>query len=717
MLLNKLRLDSIKVRVTLFTLTSLVISLWLLSFNASRKLEQEMIRQIDVQQMSATNMLANEINNDLDERLTTLEKISEKIGSIGLENPQVLNLFLDDRFVIRRDYNAGAYITNTNGKVIAAVSECRNKIGLNVSTIDSVNRALHDGKSSISSIVEDITLNHQQTFHFAAAINDRQGKVIGTLVGVIELNKPSFLDKIVKNHYGKNGYYLLQDNQSSLIISSSDHRHLSPSDDSIMHNTDQALGHNQKSSTSQQPGLNPGTQSAPVHISKSDAHHEAFKQNHSNGANNHNLLISTKSIPLADWVIVSALPKTEAFTPIREMQYRMMMNALLITIVLGALTWWLLRRELFPMFSTISKISTLTESGAESELPTVKNSREINALIHAFNYLLQELKQREHALKESEFRWKFAIEGAGDGLWDWDIKTNRVFYSLKWKRQLGYNDDDISDSVNEWETRIHPEDKVGTFEAVKDHFEGKTPFYSFEHRLRCKDGSYKWILTRGLVVSRDNEGHPLRAIGTHTDITQSRNLTENMRRQALYDPLTQLPNRRLFEDHLSQAIAASRRYNNYGALLFLDLDNFKPLNDTHGHEMGDLLLIEVANRLKKCVRETDTVARIGGDEFVVALPQLYVDEATSTQQGMVVAEKIRAALAKPYQLKNIDDYGHERVVEHHCTASIGFTLFKGDHHSVADILRHADEAMYQAKNAGRNRVCNAGIAGTDQVKH
>lgn len=650
-----------------------------------------MIRQIGQQQTSATTMLASEINNDLDERLTTLEKISEKIGSIGLDNPQLLNLFLDDRFVIRRDYNAGAYITDADGKVIAAVCECRNKIGLHSGAIDSVIRALHVGKSSISTLVKDPSFNHQQTFHIAAAIHNRNGKIIGSLVGVITLDKPSFLDKIVKNHYGKNGYYFLQDNKNNFIISSSDHRHVfNPTTDL-------------KTSPSHDAG------SAKQHALKTDQYHQQFLENHSNGNNHHDLLISSQAIPLADWVMVSVLPKTEAFIPIQEMQYRMMLNALLITIALGALTWWLLRHELFPVFSTISKISLLAQSGSESELPDVKNSQEINALIHAFNYLLRELKQREHALLESEFRWKFAIEGAGDGLWDWDIKANRVFYSTKWKAQLGYDEGEISDNVSEWENRIHPEDKAGTFEAVKNHFEGKSPYYSYEHRLRCKDGSYKWILTRGLVVSRDNEGQPIRAIGTHTDITESRSLTETIRKQALYDPLTQLPNRRLFEDHLAQAIAASRRYNNYGALLFLDLDNFKPLNDTHGHEMGDLLLIEVANRLKNCVRETDTVARIGGDEFVIALPQLYVDEATSTQQGMLVAEKIRAALAKPYLLQTLDNLGNTKMIEHHCTASIGFTLFKGDRHSVADILRHADEAMYQAKNTGRNRVCNVAM--------
>ena len=127
-----------------------------------------------------------------------------------------------------------------------------------------------------------------------------------------------------------------------------------------------------------------------------------------------------------------------------------------------------------------------------------------------------------HELEESEFRWKFAIEGSGDGLWDWDVPAEKVFYSKRWKELLGFSVEDISDGLHEWEQRIHPEDKAGTLASVKNHIDGKTPNYSYEHRLLCKDGTYKWILTRGLVVTRDAAGKPLRIIGTHTDISEAK---------------------------------------------------------------------------------------------------------------------------------------------------------------------------------------------------
>ena len=179
---------------------------------------------------------------------------------------------------------------------------------------------------------------------------------------------------------------------------------------------------------------------------------------------------------------------------------------------------------------------------------------------------------------------------------------------------------------------------------------------------------------------------------------------EQVRHLALHDALTGLPNRRMLEDRLNQTMASTRRSGLCGALMFLDLDNFKSINDAHGHEVGDLLLIEVARRLTNCVREMDTVVRFGGDEFVVMLRELDADKTISTEQATGVAEKIRLSVAKPYQLANPLSGQVEYVVEHHCCASIGVVVFINNEVSQADILKWADAAMYQAKEAGRNTI-------------
>jgi diguanylate cyclase (GGDEF)-like protein/PAS domain S-box-containing protein len=188
------------------------------------------------------------------------------------------------------------------------------------------------------------------------------------------------------------------------------------------------------------------------------------------------------------------------------------------------------------------------------------------------------------------------------------------------------------------------------------------------------------------------------------NISERKRAEEQINRLAFYDTLTQLPNRRLLSDRLEQVMASSKRSGRYGAAMFLDLDNFKPLNDTHGHSVGDLLLVEVAQRLTACVREADTVARFGGDEFVVILGELTADKAESVAQAELVAEKIRATLAEPYVLKVRREGKAEDTIYHHCTSSIGVELFINHEASPEDVLKHADKAMYQTKEAGCNSV-------------
>ena len=190
-----------------------------------------------------------------------------------------------------------------------------------------------------------------------------------------------------------------------------------------------------------------------------------------------------------------------------------------------------------------------------------------------------------------------------------------------------------------------------------------------------------------------------------TDITDRKRMEAQVHRLAFHDSLTNLPNRRLLDDRLSQAMAASKRTGCKGALMFLDLDNFKALNDKCGHAVGDLLLIEAARRLNACVREMDTVARFGGDEFVVIISELKADQVEPTAQAGVIADKIRSALAEPYVLVIKHGARPETRVQHQCSASIGIVLFRGQDASKDEILKWADSAMYKAKAAGGNRYC------------
>ena len=426
--------------------------------------------------------------------------------------------------------------------------------------------------------------------------------------------------------------------------------------------------------------------------------------------------------------------------------------------------------------------------------------------------LTQEIQKRESLLKESEFRWRFAIEGAGDGLWDWNLADGKVFFSSRLKDMLGYSADEISSNFDEWRSRVHSKDLKQTMSEIQAHLDGNTELYRHEYRLKCKDGSWKWVFARGVVVERDADHKPLRMIGTHSDITSRKETDEKLqlaasvfshagegvmitdtsghiidvneafthitgfgveevigknsrilssgrhdkefyasiwnslklkgfwhgeiwnRRKtgevyaeiltisavndedgaarhyvaifsditsvkeyqtrlesiAHYDVLTRLPNRVLLSDRLHQAIAQVKRNRKMLAVAFIDLDGFKAVNDNHGHQIGDELLIAIASRLKAAIREGDTIARIGGDEFIVAMVDLGFRE-----ECYPMLDRLLSVVSKPVKIG-------EFMLQ--VSASIGVTFYPQEDNLDADQLqRQADHAMYQAKLKGKNR--------------
>jgi diguanylate cyclase (GGDEF)-like protein/PAS domain S-box-containing protein len=306
--------------------------------------------------------------------------------------------------------------------------------------------------------------------------------------------------------------------------------------------------------------------------------------------------------------------------------------------------------------------------------------------------VLQDITERrlaESAARETEERWKLALESAGDGVWDWYVEAGTEFFSKRLLQMCGFVDADINSNPAEFDDRTHPDDMEQLRQARLDHFEGRTPSYQSERRILCKDGTWKWVLSRGMVISRDANGNPLRMIGTFTDISSRKDAEALIRHQAFYDTLTGLPNRRMLRDRLEQEIKKSKRDNEQLAILFIDLDHFKEVNDTLGHDRGDLLLVEAGRRIQACVRASDTVARMGGDEFTVILSEL---PNSNHLEGIL--QKMLHTLGDVFQL------GAEQVF---VSASIGITMYPTDATEIEDLLKNADQALYVAKGAGRNR--------------
>ena len=298
-----------------------------------------------------------------------------------------------------------------------------------------------------------------------------------------------------------------------------------------------------------------------------------------------------------------------------------------------------------------------------------------------------ERKRIEEALRETEERYALAVRGANDGLWDWDLKNNRIYYSPRWKAMLGYDEEEIGDSANEWFSRVHPEDIERLKLDLTSHFNHTTTHFENEHRILHKDGTHRWILSRGLAVW-DPTQVATRIAGSQTDITDRKYAEEKLLHDAFYDKLTSLPNRALFMDHLNLAVERAKRKDDYCfAVLFMDLDRFKDINDRFGHLTGDQVLIAVAKILEGRMRSTDTVARFGGDEFVILLEDVGTPESASQ-----IADWVHKELSAPFQISE-----HEAYI----SASIGIVLSKTGYTRAEDILRDADIAMYMAKANGR----------------
>ena len=439
--------------------------------------------------------------------------------------------------------------------------------------------------------------------------------------------------------------------------------------------------------------------------------------------------------------------------------------------------------------------------------------------------LLFWLVQRQmEAINKSEERWRFALEGSGDGVWDWDVPTSKVWFSKQLKKMLGYAEDEIGTELKEWSSRVLPEDMPRVMEDLQSHFDGQTDAYTNEHRLRCKDGSYKWIFDRGMVIARDAAGKPLRVVGVHTDISGRKQSEEKLKfaasvftharesiaitdaagvivdvnqtftqttgysreesigknprflqsgrqspqfyadmwqtllkegywsgelwnrhkngevyaemktisavrdehgntthyvalgidttlmnehqcqleRIAHYDLLTNLPNRSLLSDRLSQAMLQCSRHKQSLAVVLLDLDGFKAVNDVYGHDVGDEVLIALSVRMKEALRESDTLARIGGDEFGFVLADL-----ARVEDCEPVLERLLLAASEPVTIGNV-------VLT--VSASIGVTLYPQDSVDADQLMRHADQAMYMAKQSGKNRYHLFDIAQDEAVK-
>jgi diguanylate cyclase (GGDEF)-like protein/PAS domain S-box-containing protein len=390
---------------------------------------------------------------------------------------------------------------------------------------------------------------------------------------------------------------------------------------------------------------------------------------------------------------------------------KLKLQMLLVTI--GVTGWFLIfsfylvilasRRITSPICQLSEAVQIIGEGNLDMCVSLPTRITELRTLAHGINDMTAQLQQENlilHQRVEEATRLAAIAFESHEGMMVADADGVIMRVNAAFTKITGYSDEDaVGQTPNLLQSGRHNADfYAGMWESINN-----TGLWQGEIWNRRKNGeAYLAWLT--ITVVRKDDNAVAYYVATYTDITIRKAADDEIKNLAFYDDLTHLPNRRMLMDRLGLALAANKRSGGYGALMFLDLDNFKPLNDQYGHEVGDLYLIELARRLGSGVREADTIARFGGDEFVVMLNALDVDQVELSTQVGLIAEKIRLIVAEPYTLEIQQKNLVATTINHQCTASIGVVLLTAQQTSPEDILKCADIAMYQAKRDGGNRV-------------
>lgn len=662
---NALSRNSLKTRVTIFTLLISLISIWSLSFYTSRIVQENMLQVVGEQQSSTLKLVATSVNHELRDRMDALEKVAAGINPALLRNPAALQANLDQRPIFQELFNAGVIVAGLDGVVLASESATAQRRGLSYLHHDYVRRALTQSKSTIGRPAMDPQLA-APVLGMAAPIRDTQGKVIGVVAGLTNLVAANFLEDLVGNRYGKSGAYVLLAPEDRVIVAATDKsRIMQPLPAS---GVNRLIDRHVQGETQTAIGIS---------------------------AQGVEVLSSMTSIPMTSWGLVVSLPTDEAFAPIRAMQLRLSLGTLLLTLLAGGLIWWMLKRQLAPLLAASDALSAVADARQIWQPLPIAREDEIGNLIRGFNRLQSELGQREALLQK-------VLDTSSVAIFLIDPQGRITQANHRMAEMFGYSVQSLLEL--EYVALVDPADREAVRRQKGELLDGSISTLNLDRMYLRSDRSLFWgHLTATRFV--DAHGQDRGILGVIVDITERKRSEEIVRQLAYYDPLTGLANRLLLRERMTQALLASKRSGHYGALMFLDLDNFKTLNDTYGHGAGDLLLVEVAARLKSCVREVDAVARFGGDEFVVLFMDLAPDRVAAQAQALVLAEKIRELLAAPYVLTLAADADRpQRVIEHRCSASIGVALFLGMAFSEEECIKRADIAMYQAKEAGRNAV-------------
>ena len=670
MFLQRFQPQSLKARVTLLTLLIVVLSFLALGAYTKGLLRDELLLATGEQQRSALNLLTAEVNHGLQDRLSALKTVASRVAPAPLDDPAALQAFLLERPFLAGLFNAGAMIWDQQGVLQAQVQFLEDGLALSALAPPELSRVLQGGEAVIGRMhVYD--QSNAAGFAMAVPIRNRQGEVIGALAGAVRLDRANFLSQLASHRYGKTGNFFLIEADKRLIFATSD--------------TPRLL------ELLPAAGISPWI--------------DRFVQGFEGTArvlNPHGVevLVSIQQIPLAHWYASVTLAPDETFALIEAIKPRGRLAALLLGLTALTLIWWMLRRQLAPMTAALKTMDGFVRQNQPPQALPVARPDEVGQLVGGFNRLLDTLAQQQKVLRDSEIFKQAVLNSVTAEIAVLDHSGLIVTVNEAWRRysqecaaELGQSAASTQVGANYLaacqgiETDPAVRDALAAHDGIRAVLDGRLPRFYMEYPCHSPQRQ-RWFSMSVTPL----QGEALRgAVVSLEDISERIQMEQQVRDLAFYDPLTLLPNRRLALERLTQQLVRARRAKTRLALLFIDLDKFKPINDELGHEVGDGLLQAVAQRIQACLRESDTAARLGGDEFVVLLPELQGSDA-----ALAVAEKIRSALAQEF----VTDQGLVLQI----SSSIGVALYPDHAADEKDLLRLGDEAMYRAKKGGRNAV-------------
>ncbi len=769
---------SLKIRMAAYMMLAFLAASIAVAVLASHRIQRDMREQIERQQHSLASMIARGLSSQFDERIATLTQLAQQAATITPDGSRALRSWLDGQVAVASSFNRGVFVTDASGVAVASWPQSAGRLGLNYGERDYMVAALREGRTAVGRPVLGRPLG-KPVLLIAVPVRGSRGEILGAVVGVTDLGRPSFLDGLLETEVPNAMQYHLVDGQHRLFVASTDRTRAMEKlpDGNMLGGWGALLVTGGASTVLSDKGISTYATSRPIQS--------------------------------VNWHLVLTVPASQVLEPVRNAQGHVL-QAIGGLMLLGTLlVLWVLQRELKPlqMATMALRSQSSGEEAATRPLP-VTQPDEIGALIQAFNGLLHRVAEREGLLRISDSALQSISQGVlitgadqriqsanpsfahitgysfdeisgrncsflqgpdtrketvqeiraalanektfsgeilnyrkdGQPFWNEltispvldaegrlthfvgvtrDITARRRADELlrisaaAFESQEGIFVTDVNMNilrVNQSFTRItgySEEEAVGRTPKLLSSGRHDSTFYASMWEAINRDGTWQgeiWNRRKNgelfpesiTITAVSGAGSEItHYVANFIDVGDRKSAEAAINTLAFYDPLTRLPNRRLLSDRLQHALLKSARQYRQGALLFIDLDNFKSLNDTRGHHMGDALLEMVAHRLGSAVRDDDTVARLGGDEFVVLIEGLDIDPLIATREADKVGTKLIESFQTPFVLDGTD---------FHCTASIGVTLFGNRIEAVDEPLKRADMAMYEAKSAGRNTL-------------